>query len=664
MTDIMDDIFNPKPKEIIIGTPSSNLFACGKNENTELSFKGYKYLNKPSGLKISKNQRIIQVSSGGNHTALLTEKGNLYMLGSTLHKKLGLDHNNVMNISKPTLFPESLQNPVKQVSCGDYHTLALFENGEVWAWGGTLHKKLGNRNSKPGPLKGFEKVIINKISCGDFHSVALSDKGYLFTWGGGGAHFNKGQLGHGGLDNISTPRPLKFFQGKPVHDFSCGGYHTMAICTEGDLYSWGSGTFGELGTGEFGDTLVPKKVILDDSIIVTEISCGGHHSFLLTNEGKLWSCGKVGQGQIGHNVNENICVPLQVKNISKKDIVRVACGWNHTIALSSTGDIYCTGSSKYGELGLGTLKSRREFTVCKELSGKNIDTVFAGGYHTWFLIDYDNPDLSDYEPPSPLISNSPPKSLRNSRMKSISKSRKKDSLRKIRSSAKNIFSQNKLSKKSSKNVFKEDSDYSNDNNSYYNIPKSENISRKSSKFLKQNSNAFQNNKIYTQYSHQDNQIGGNNNKNLFQIDLNDSENEEQKHQIINLDEDENVDIDLNDNLNEDNNKNKDFSIKKSDDLFQDDDDELSINSSNDLENQSLEQNLNKDNNLKNREKQNFDILRIDKENEDSYEIEEDSELEEEEDDFNKLSKKIEQRIKNSTLEKKKPGSKKKKEKKK
>ena len=650
----MDDIFNPKPKEIIIGSPNSNLFACGKNENTELSFKGYKYLNKPSGLKISKNQRIIQVSSGGNHTALVTEKGYLYMLGSTLHKKLGLDHKNVMNVSKPTLFPESKDSPVRQVSCGDYHTLALFQNGEVWSWGGTLHKKLGNRSSQPGPLKGFEKVVINKISCGDFHSVALSDKGFLFTWGGGGAHFNKGQLGHGGLDDISTPRPLKFFKNKPIHDFSCGGYHTMAICTEGDVYSWGSGTFGELGIGEFADSLTPKKVILDDSIIVTEISCGGHHSFLLTNEGKLFSCGKVAQGQIGHNVTENICVPLQVKNISKKDIVKVACGWNHTVALSSNGDIYCTGSSKYGELGLGTLKSRREFTICPGLTGKNINTVFAGGYHTWFLIDYDKPILSDYEAPSDLISNSPPKSLRNSRLKSISKSKKKDKLRKVSSNTKNIFSQKKLSQKSSKNVFKEDSDNSNDHNDYYNIPKSENVSRKSSKFIKANTNSFQHKKSYPQFNQKN---MGSGNKNPFQINLDDSENESdnKKNELIDLDED-NVNIDLNNNLDDDidNNDDKDYSIKKSDDLFNDE--ELSINSSNDLENQSADENFDDldERDFNNRGNKDFDIIKVDKEDLNSDDMDEDSEMEDEEeddDDFNNLTKKIEQRIKNSTIDK-------------
>lgn len=139
------------------------------------------------------------------------------------------------------------------MTCGDYHTLALTNEGKVWGWGGTLHKKTGNRNPKPTIMRGLNKVNIVKIGCGDFHSVALSDSGILFTWGGGGKNFNKGQTGHGSLDDIQTPKPLKFFQDKPIHDFDCGGYHNMVICTDGRIFSWGSGLFGELGNGEYNN---------------------------------------------------------------------------------------------------------------------------------------------------------------------------------------------------------------------------------------------------------------------------------------------------------------------------------------------------------------------------------------------------------------------------
>ena len=101
-----DEIFNPKPVDLLIGDNDSNVFACGKNYNTELTFKGYRYLINPSGLSLKKN-KIIDVSSGNEHTALLTEFGYVFVFGSTLHNKLGLEGTTVINIGSPKLLPLS-----------------------------------------------------------------------------------------------------------------------------------------------------------------------------------------------------------------------------------------------------------------------------------------------------------------------------------------------------------------------------------------------------------------------------------------------------------------------------------------------------------------------------------------------------------------------------
>jgi RCC1 and BTB domain-containing protein len=99
-----------------------------------------------------------------------------------------------------------------------------------------------------------------KIGCGDFHSAALTEKGDLYTWGGGGYHFNKGQLGHGHLNDVESPEAIKAFKDKAILTFSCGGYHMMAVTMENEVYSWGSGMYGECGFGEFADSPTPRKV--------------------------------------------------------------------------------------------------------------------------------------------------------------------------------------------------------------------------------------------------------------------------------------------------------------------------------------------------------------------------------------------------------------------
>jgi alpha-tubulin suppressor-like RCC1 family protein len=71
------------------------------------------------------------------------------------------------------------------------------DDGSVFAWGGTLHKKVGEKNSasqnnEPRLVAGLQSKNIIFIDCGDFHSLALDSEGRLYTWGGGGASYNKG----------------------------------------------------------------------------------------------------------------------------------------------------------------------------------------------------------------------------------------------------------------------------------------------------------------------------------------------------------------------------------------------------------------------------------------------------------------------------------------
>lgn len=73
------------------------------------------------------------------------------------------------------------------------------------------------------------------------------------------------------------------------------------------------------------------------------------------------------------------------------------------MALINPYHVYVTGMGKHGQLGLGDLEKRMSFVHLKSLAGKNISRVFAGGHHSWFVIDQENPIIDNYQPPSPLF---------------------------------------------------------------------------------------------------------------------------------------------------------------------------------------------------------------------------------------------------------------------
>ncbi|KAL4431712.1 hypothetical protein ABPG74_017341 [Tetrahymena malaccensis] len=399
------------------------IFAWGKNESGELSFGNQKqpFYNKPENPKNLDRIYIKQISTSQNHSACISANGELFVCGSALHGKLGLEDLTMANINKFQMISIFKGMKVLQVACGDYHTLALTDNDQVYSWGGTLHKKVGQRSGKPAPIQQLNKKGVIQVDCGDYHSVAITQNGDVYTWGGGGQDYNKGQLGLGHVKDIENPEKLKFFEGKKIVKVSCGQFHTVALTSENELYAWGAGEFGELGTSKFKHEYTPVRVkvnfnqynILYENILfensiqnpqIIDMKCGGHHTLLLTNNGYIYSSGYGRQGQLGLRNSENQCEFQLVWTLTKKKIIKIAAGWNHSLALSDQNDIFACGHGARGQLGLGDEESRTVFTHVVSLGGKNTATISAGGDHSWAVLDQNFPIKQSYRPPSPLRS--------------------------------------------------------------------------------------------------------------------------------------------------------------------------------------------------------------------------------------------------------------------
>ncbi len=110
---------------------------------------------------------------------------------------------------------------------------------------------------------------ITQISCGDYHSAALSEYGEIFTWGGGG-QYNRGQCGHGDLKDIEGPKRIDYFKNKKAVKVVCGGYHTIALIDDNNLYGFGKGTYGQCGYGAAEDISMPKLIKFSKKSVLYE----------------------------------------------------------------------------------------------------------------------------------------------------------------------------------------------------------------------------------------------------------------------------------------------------------------------------------------------------------------------------------------------------------
>ncbi len=145
---------------------------------------------------------------------------------------------------------------VVQVSCGGYHTLALTETNELYAWGSGLYGECGfgeflNTSSPklvlmPWVKKSTEEQTIVEISAGGHHSLVLTEHGYVFSFG----FASHGQLGLRNTINQSEPQLVSDLRTKPIQAIAAGWNHTLVLTQRGDVYACGYGSFGQLGLGD------------------------------------------------------------------------------------------------------------------------------------------------------------------------------------------------------------------------------------------------------------------------------------------------------------------------------------------------------------------------------------------------------------------------------
>lgn len=189
-----------------------------------------------------------------------------------------------------------------------------------------------------------------------------------------------------------------------VKDFTCGELHSLAVTSNGELYSWGSGSYGQLGNNGRVNRNSPVRVQFSESLQIKKMVAGKHHSMVLTEEGYVYAFGADNQGQLGlRKKKKNVEVPTLVSYMTSRTVVDIGCGSFHSVVLIDPYHVFTTGFNKYGQLGLGHTNDRSVFSFVDRLRHRNVSAIFAGDNHSWFLLNHDEPYIDDYEMPEPWV---------------------------------------------------------------------------------------------------------------------------------------------------------------------------------------------------------------------------------------------------------------------
>ncbi|XP_075980385.1 uncharacterized protein LOC142979388 [Anticarsia gemmatalis] len=148
---------------------------------------------------------------------------------------------------------------VCDIKCGYEHFVILTDTGYVYTWGNGRRLQLGHGNvhnaDLPVELEAVAGIKIVKISAGGWHSLALSESGDLYAWGWN----DTGQLGiknKQGHESYIVPTLVDIFDenGVQVHhnveDIACGSRHSAILLQNNTVWTTGLNKYGQLGFSE------------------------------------------------------------------------------------------------------------------------------------------------------------------------------------------------------------------------------------------------------------------------------------------------------------------------------------------------------------------------------------------------------------------------------
>ncbi|XP_061107084.1 probable E3 ubiquitin-protein ligase HERC3 isoform X1 [Conger conger] len=267
---------------------------------------------------------------------------------------------------------------IDALTCGADCIVMVSEKGNVFQLNCRIKPYI------PRCLSALNGRHVIQVACGDHHTIALSRDGQLFTWGKN----SNGQLGQGEVGPSSqTPKRLFSLSGIPLAMITAGGDQSFALSVSGAVFAWGKNSAGQLGVGDKEDRHVPTTVKSLNLKRTVFISCGDEHTAILTKGGLVFTFGSGEYGQLGHSSNREELQPRLVAELWGSSVTQIACGRHHTLAyVESLKTIYSFGCGEQGQLGSGQATNQNVPLPVQLSSGfdDGIGTILAGGNQSIF----------------------------------------------------------------------------------------------------------------------------------------------------------------------------------------------------------------------------------------------------------------------------------------
>lgn len=297
---------------------------------------------------------VATFSTSWDHTLALQDDGSVLRWGSNARGQLLLEPATAF-VAEPLRLPETTaagRDVVAGVlSSGVLRNLA---GAPTRVWGsGALGDGRQHTTATPAPVDITGMTLV-RGAFGLTHSLAIRDDGSVFAWG----HNAFGQLGLG--DTVARLEPTQIPGLANVVQVRVGQQHSAALTADGVVYTWGANTVGELGGNSDLTTVVlsPRRVQI--AAVVVDLACGTAHCLALTEGGRLYAWGGNRYGQLGDGTDTDANQPREVTGADwSARVAGIGAGGSHSLAHDLSGQVWAWGINASRQLGDGSTEVRR-----------------------------------------------------------------------------------------------------------------------------------------------------------------------------------------------------------------------------------------------------------------------------------------------------------------
>ncbi|MCL5266675.1 MAG: T9SS type A sorting domain-containing protein [Bacteroidetes bacterium] len=293
----------------------------------------------------------------GYSACAIDANGNLYTWGidQYFHTVVSTTSGNAQDLTPVQVgFPSGV-TAWTSASVGYLFTLAIGNDGNIYAWGLNTYGQLGDSTTTNSDVPVLVKlpngVTAKAVSAGTSFGMAIGSDGNVYAWGLN----SSGELGDSTTTNSTVPVKVTLPGGVLAKSIFAAPAFGLAIGSDGNLYAWGSNSTGQLGDSTTVTSNVPVRVRLPIGVTAIAISAGSSYSLAIGSDGNVYAWGGNGFGQLGNGTKTNSSIPVMVKMPSGVIGKAIAGGRLHSLAIGSDGKVYAWGSNVYGELGSGTV---------------------------------------------------------------------------------------------------------------------------------------------------------------------------------------------------------------------------------------------------------------------------------------------------------------------